>query len=450
MSNCQKWIIKNIIGILLFLTLPAWGAYEPAPVRVSENGKGSVLIFPFYTTENGWDTYINVLGGMDRYSLRSSPILHMKVRSPETGDVTDAFNIYLKKHENFRASISANAEGKFILRVAEGTCVIDGNRDITSAHYGGVGTEFALENSLGSIELYVTNNYLDFSDESEWKSDSDCSDFMNSWRSGSWASDSSSGVLSALEQPEMQGKANLVNVGKGLASEYLSTALVNTEIDLPHLKASNTILDLSQVKGGENTYGGGIQAVIGALEKHDISNEVVVLDEINAKTDWVITYPLAGYANYKPFEFISNGKTKYCDSFYATPKEGSPSVVSSRWAWPHAFVSFGNGVQSENFFYQDMVDFSSIPPAPEESISLNVCNAVNVLAFDSSESIVTNPTSEYLEYMNGVVVNPVSTVTWSYSSPYILGFRLTTFENGTLNGGNTLANYSLLSKHNYE
>ena len=448
MSNCHKWIIKNIIGTLLFLTFPAWGAYDPTPVKLSENGKGSVLIFPFYTTENGWDTYINVLGDTDRDSLGLSPILHMKVRSPETGEVTEAFNIYLKSYENFRASISANAEGKSVLRVAEGTCLIDGNKNIALAHYGGVGTEFVLENSLGSIELYVTNNYLDFYGESGWKKDSDCDDFVNSWMSGLWASDSSSGVLLSRGRPEMQGKANLVNVGKGLASEYLPTAFIDTEIDLPHLKASNTILDLSQVKGGESN-GGGIRAVIGALEEGDISNEVVVLDEINAKTDWVITYPLAGYANYKPFELTSNGKTKYCDSFYTTPKEGDPSVVSGRLASPHTFFSTGNGVQSNNFFFEDL-EFTPMPPPPEESISLNLCNAVNVLAFDSSRPIVTNPASEYVEHLNGVIVNPVSNVTWFHASPYILGFRLTTFENGTLNGGNTLANYSLLSKHNYE
>lgn len=428
-----------MLSLILLFTAKSLAADDS--MKITQDGVGEVLIFPFFTTQNGWDTYINVFRHSGRYPISSaSPLLHLKFRSAETGDVVKSLNAYVGSGNNFRFSLSKDEAGKVTLRVAEGLCVLDG------IGYGfGSGAQFDIPINTGSLEVYhLGGNDLALLPQPEESHCAEQADYL-----AGIEPDAEPVGQYDIRDDLIYGTANLMNVQQGLSAAYEATAITNTRMhallgsrDARSIHPLNTYINLSRVQGG-------IDALAKLMMAMHISNEVVVLDELNAQTDWVISYPLAGYKNHKPFSVLMDGRTKYCGTLGLPVEEGKVAVQQYLWIGDNSFIgSVGGGEVYDA--YKNYYDIGLLPDHPK--VAADLCHAVNVVSFDRP-SILQESGSILATRVDNVLPGPVtrSTLyhTGSYDQAPVLGFRLTSFKNGTLDNGNTLANYALLTPHRY-
>ncbi len=77
----MQWGVRiQFLAIFLWLT-----SFSSLAVELSQSKVGQqVLLFPFFTTDNGWDTYINL-------TLGEGDIVKVRVRSGEDGSEANSF-----------------------------------------------------------------------------------------------------------------------------------------------------------------------------------------------------------------------------------------------------------------------------------------------------------------------------------------------------------------------
>lgn len=435
--------LREIMLLLLilssFLKLPAQA------VSLSSSHQGEALIFPFYTSQKGWSSLITISG--------SASIMKIRFRNGDRGAAINGFNIYSFGNDTFRASVYSNSDGQTVLRVAEGGCVVAGN-----GASGGPGAEFDLDSSVGSIEAYsVTSTF-----EAPFEAFEDnCREFGKRWRQGGvWYPHPTVGLEERQSVPQLSGDLSLVQVEKGLASSYVAKALKGFQRKIPHTSPLDESPNLAETEAVAIMPDGmeirpesleGIDAVALVLSaglgwKGGVLNDVVILDTIGASTDWVISYPLDGYKNYRAHSATIDGEQRYCDSFGFPPEEGEPYGEGDGIA----VQSWGSG----KLYRSNLV--IEIDPPPPIKVSLDICHAVNIVRFEGRPSILADEGAANVVNLSGVLADPVSKLKWGVYDhfPYesriprpVMGFSLTEFINNNLNNGTVRANYSILKPH---
>ncbi|RVU30036.1 hypothetical protein [Neptunomonas marina] len=285
---------------------------------------------------------------------------------------------------------------------------------------------FDLPVDQGSVELYAIPASL----AERWEASLTCEEIAEQWQTRGAIVEE--GSFSDDGQAILGAEVTLINVARGLMSGYQATALRGLNLPAEHFHPTLNNYDLSRAEGG-------IAAVADALSVASLTNEVVQLKDINAATEWVVSYPLAGYMNHKPYTTDLGHTTQWCDSF---------GVYPTASAEPAASVQV-NQQQGVTALQPQDTEYSPARPA-------GLCHAVNVVGF-GAEPVLADAGAEnwvqaprtLVDLLNG----RASVLTWALpaerTQPRVpmLGFRLTTFENGTLDGGKVLANYSLLTPH---
>ncbi|RVU30037.1 hypothetical protein [Neptunomonas marina] len=407
---------------LLILTAPFVHA-----VNVSSNDRGEVLLFPLYTAQNGWDTYLNL--------FTQGGLVHIKFRSAQTGEVLDSFHIYGGAASTFRASLSTIAPGKTVMRVAEGQCVIGGQVGSEVLHQGGVGTDLPLSADIGFIEVFATGLAMNGMQPEYGRTGFSCAEYAANWATnGRWQTHPDADMDAAGYTAQIRGNVNLVSVTKGLSAVSTAVALAETGIQFSHQHPTKNQINLTQTVGG-------IQAVADALNVTGISNFVDSNDFTAADTQWVVTYPLAGYGYTKPY--VRDVET----SCGIAHNSNISSVTAELAHHTDVFVTNFTSVLNQS-----------------HSVSHGFCNAVNLYApvgqvssynsLSDSSSLITEGFSfsrtevgllklsfiqSQQNFGNGKTVGEIK-------HP-VLGFRLTTYVNGTLFGGKVLSNYMFLDAH---
>ncbi len=431
------------LGIVVLTTV--LGASWAQSVELMNNQPGEVLLFPFFTAENGWDTYINLsLAGP---SFQGGVAAKIRILDGVTGEVVKDFNIYPGRLENWRASISKDGELRTILRVEEGSCQVQ--EDLS---FGEAGTIIEIPSGVGMIEVYGIGHY--------GHRNTTCQDIAERWQpGGAWDTDPSLDIIPRPNDRSIMGEAYLVNVNEGLAVTYSATALADVFTDFEHTAPGSSSPNLSEAEPIAIIDGithqvvsdEGIDAVamVLSMNKEFLINDVVSAPSINARTEWVMSYPLARHRNYKPHDVLVDENIRHCEAFgRKSPGQGEPTVMAILDSTT-GVLAWGNG-QSNG------IEFS---PAPMFPFAAAFCNAVNVVGFlEDHDPILVENESPYISPPPGDMVgNESYTLRWG---PYphefpvgsgikrpALGFRITTFQNGTLDGGNTLANYATLRAH---
>lgn len=462
--------MKALITAGAFLITVSMLAHSPSSLAVSRvhNGAGSVLLFPFFTTENGHDTYINVsaLGVRDSGDTFFTPVLKVRFLDAETAEVVNSFNVYPDQSENWQAAITFDDNQQRVeLRLQEGSCMLDESLNILVG-----GDDAPINADVGMVEVYLMGLYVPDALGSD--ATSRCDAAAARWQvGGEWAVDALADIVGfdserVRTQALLLGEAWLVNVREGYSASYVPVTL-NKVFSVPvhehpeHLSPNLSEADPVITIDGEDVVPGsgeGIDAVAMAIalgEGSEMINDVVTSDTVQARTDWVISYPLDTYKNYKPFAIVDGDTTVYCEGFGdSAPTAGQPTVRafletsgSGVWSW---------GLGQTNYYSSP---FSPVPVLPQTA---TLCRPVNVVAFGGREPILVNPSSALLaEEPSPLAPSPYEgdslTLRWiPYPGEYpegsgirrpVVGFRLTTFLNGTLNQGNTLANYAVLRSH---
>lgn len=419
-----------------YLTLLATSSLAAA-VELREGQYGDVLLFPFYTVENNWDTYLNVAGAGSR-----GRVLVLRFRAGEDGREVRTLSVYSRRAEAFRASLSRDAAGNAQMTIAEGECVID-----EQLMPGGVGSSYAIEARTGLIEVYnVGQTYVD------------CAEALENWQPGGvWQTDPYEDIRNFGTEYEVGGELILVNVAEGLSASYPATVLGNFAEQMPHtlpgsaspnLADADPLLHYPESDPVSVPTAKGIDAVAQVIARNlvRLGNDVIVSPEIGARTDWVVTYPLQGYKNYKYFAIETGETTEYCENFGGGSLDGDEPVIVDALDGPYPLEAWSAGRSNL---------YAEFTPRLTLALAAGMCRAVNVVSFAGQAPILV-PESSALRTAPGLELEDVESYQLRWfplaQSPYyppILGFRLTTFQNGRLDGG-TLANYAILQAHRRE
>lgn len=421
-------------------------------VERNDAGKGQVLLFPFFTTENGWDTYLNIVLLSERYD----EVLKVRVLDGVDGAVVNTFNVYTKVGENWRAALGQVETKEPVLRVAEGSCVISGD-----GSFGGKGTDFPLNTATGLIEIYRVgvrdtrgrNALSDFS----------CQQLAQRWGVGGlWEADPMEGLDEVDSQPEIIGHFDLINVSLGLSSEQPAIGLRDFSPLVRHTAPNDTSPNLedaaptARLDTGEIVVpasGEGIDAIallLSTKEEGTITNDVVLSTDVAANTDWIVSFPLRGYREYGDYEVEIDGAMRMCNENEGTAE---PELYIER-RLTRIWSSWG-GVPG----FRGLIAFD---PTPTVRYSPILCYSVNVLTFGDNPPVLLAPES----ILHDIVgtggydwVFPSESFAVSYkftdgvSEPSandgrpVVAYRVTKFVNGALNGGGVLANYMFMRPH---
>lgn len=419
----------------VLLASPAWS------VSLDREGVGQVLLFPFYTVENGWDTYINV-------SIPPFPgrILRIRILEPVHGELLRSLTVYGRSGENLRAAITRREDEAIVLRTAEGGCIV-----ADDGAFGDTGTDFPLGTATGMLEVYLESGGLGRSVR-----DLTCEALAARWDEGGvWRSPggSTDGLVNTSDDDLISGQFSLVNVPQGLAAELPALGLRNFADAILHVapeSATPNLLDAAPVAtltSGEQVVpdsGEGIDAIALVLEDRTawITNEVITEPGINAATDWVISFPLTAYRLYRPNRFFFGEQERACSATNLSQGPNGPMVEAplGRSYW----FSWGSGDVA-----CDGCDIA-IDPTPTVPSPASLCNAVNVLSFGDPAPVLVPEGSPLLLNvpggLDGFYAFPNATAQLRVEGP-LLAFRATTFVNGTLEGGSVLANYMQMTLH---
>ena len=327
-----------------------------AQMYVNPEGTGEALIFPFYSAQNGNDTYISVVNTTSQTKAVKIRI----IESQESEEVLD-FNLYMSPQDHFSFAITADGAGAKMV-TADTSCTVPtiagGEQAFTDLLLMEDTQELgdaASREQVGYIEViemgqiirtdfteaiihvdgspvncdYVVNAWSVVDDEEgAWYADADAEDVgvnlgSNSVGTTGFALDWSGGGL--------YGVATVINVAEGTAFGYDAVAIENLVDDdnadntgsILHYAPGDTRPDFTDtaitttatvaINGEQRTYtnpdlltnASAHHTVSAVLMSDSISNDYVVDPAIAALTDWVVTMPTKSHYESVTFGWLA-------------------------------------------------------------------------------------------------------------------------------------------------
>ena len=384
--------MKKILPIAVLSALA--GVNGAQAVHVNPDGLGQVLLYPYYTTEGGQDTYVNLVN-------TTNEVKAVKVRFRESlnsAEVLD-FNLYLSPFDHWSAVITSGTDSDAAtITSADTSCTVPAA--LTAAAPGETGQTISFRNfeytadsedgldrtTEGYVEVIemgvVTDTDLAEAATHVSGVPDDCGALVSAWsQSGQWVLDAGDGV----DDPTggLYGYGVLINVAEGTDATYDAVSLDDFQTfinihaapgdSLPSLDSGNTFAD---VIDGNQVYlmdaDSSIDAVSAVLMHDTIANDFVLEPSIAAGTDWVITFPTKR-------NYVNNGVDLSGDLNPATPPFTDPWDPEFSSACEAIAITYYNreeaGVQPSD------LDFSPAPPGPD---AFALCAEANVVTFNSS------------------------------------------------------------------
>jgi hypothetical protein len=288
------------------------------------------------------------------------------------------------------------------------------------------------------------------------------------------------------------GSASIINVAEGTMFSYNATAidgfwpLGTTEHEnpgevTPNLASSDRTISNVFVNGEVETitWPDSIRAVNATLTLSQLMNEYNINAPIGAQTEWVLTFPTKRFhVDAAPGGFLTTGDSPI-PPFSETWTESEPYACDE--------LTFTFWDREEQVPTQEPGDPGGVgisPPGPitppEEDPAFQLCREANVIRFSNDESlpdqteILKEPIRfdgddvDELSYTNLNLPGAWNAgwVRFNFGADYqsetgfqdgttpvvveglpVIGFGVTTYSNGTLEGGNVLSNYGGTFQH---
>ena len=379
-------------------------------VSVNPDGLGQVLLYPYYTTESGQDTYINVVNTSDYVKA-------VKVRFKESLNSVEVldFNLYLSPKDHWSVTVTAGATDAdaAVIVTADTSCTVP--RSLSSKAVGSTGDIISFRSSLyagasagekengddrtkeGYVEIIEMGNVMDSGSTTMPNLataathtsgvPNDCAAVSAAWGSGgAWSSD----AQAYMSPPTggLYGYGVLINVNEGTDATYDAVALddfVDQQAPVsiharpgdsqPNLDSGSNFAELyynGQALEPEGTR--AIDAVSMVLMHNIIANDFVLEPTIAAGTDWVITFPTKR-------DYINNGVS-------GTPPNTTLNPATPPFTVPWN-ASTSSSCESIGLRYWDREETPEAPsdqdfsPAPPGA-TFALCAEANVMTFDGS------------------------------------------------------------------
>ncbi len=505
MVNQKSAFKSKPVAAAIGLAMGALVATNAQAVNVSSDGLGDVLLFPYYTVNNGYDTNINITNTSDNTVV-------FKIRFRESQNSRDArdFNVILSPYDVWNASITQSPDQDTArLVTADTTCTAgllpidlgNGRRAVDFTNYdyitsantssgpndqGPTGMDRAKEGHIEIIQMGVqlptnpgaASPDLVFAPGSVGENAQhvngvprDCNAVRNAFSAGNLAA-----TQAAFDEPlnVLKGSATLLKADEGKAISVEPTVLANfynpdlTGIDGADIGNFNNLIvspedqnpSLNQVSpanavvlsddGSNAVVGTGftapVDAVSAVLSRASVVNQYSVNPANNAATDWVVTFP-----------------TKY---FYVDEREAgvNPGVALAPFDAGTTFQE-GNGCASVEVAFRffdreedEQISVSNVgfSPAPPGVGANEICYETQVLTFDQS-NLLGSPLSANVPvgsagftkgWMDLVFTQAGDLVGGAtFTGLPVIGFSATTLENGT--AGDFMLNYGFSAQHGY-
>ena len=305
-----------------------FGVNGAQAVHVNSDGLGQTLIYPFYTTEGGQDTLINVVNTTDEFKAVKVRILE----SMNSDEVLD-FNLYLSPKDHWSAVITADTAGEgAVIRTADNSCTVpnrlsngetipfrnfeyQGNPPDTIAPGASLARtkegyveiiemgDIDIDNGVDTGEpppLDTVGALLEFAIKHNSAGvPGGCAILEVVWQGGPWASQGNFAMLPP--SGGLYGYGVIIDVQEGTDASYDAVALDDFSDNplhtfpgsvLPSLDSGTADFDvLDGVSVISGTADSGVDAVSATLMVSSIANDFVLEQAIAAGTDWVITFP---------------------------------------------------------------------------------------------------------------------------------------------------------------
>ncbi|MBU2887586.1 hypothetical protein KO507_17610 [Gilvimarinus agarilyticus] len=453
---------KKLLPLAMLAGL-AGAAGTAQAVHVNSDGLGEALIYPFYTVEEGQNTYVTVVNTTEEYKA-------VKVRFIEaenSAEVLD-FNLYLSPEDVWTGAIVPDGDGtKLITR--DNSCTApyiqrpdedgEGTDGVSFVDYefdGDGGTQTIDRTREGYIEIIEMGVITDGDIQDEIQHDSsgmpgDCDSMRARWLdsgrvstggfeeettgTGEWLADAQDGFAQYADLDEggststlggLYGYGVIINPAGGTNASYSAVALdevfgAEAQPLVDGGSASYTsqhadpgtvdpsfgdAYELAVVIDGSDatqyvTYDGW-DAVSAVFMHETVSNDFMLDSFVNGDTDWVISMPTKRVYvnNVVDAATGDDGATPWDDTLPRPP-------FTSEWdgnACEYVDLSAWDREEAITTLTGDL-DFSPRPPADDSSEEFEICKEVNVLSFGEGTALYPSERIQYgvpdLGYENG-------------------------------------------------
>ena len=458
-NNLTTAIVAGIAGV-------AGIASVSNAVNLNSDGVGQVLIYPYYTVNNGLDTLISVVNTTDETKAVKVRFLEGK-NSRECLD----FNLYMSPYDVWTAALTATTASAAIVGnhtgepsakiiTADTSCIVPNYISATGQEflpyafdlttgYDGLGRslERCTEGHFEMIEMGVLTNAADrnAADHGNNGVPGNCGLLEAHWVPGNaaakWCDDAcdiaggqgtngtgNPGTDISAPTGGLFGSASLINVNEGIDVAYNADAIESfvLNIDL-HTYPGNQNPDLSsgtadtsivfhQGNAISSTWqSDNIQAVSALYMHNNVYGEYVLSDSIGAATEWVVTFPTkfayvdslrSAFGNNPPYEPFTDkiGTGNGSNTFQNdTTQAACESYAIGLWDQEEQVTNTPGGV----------VPPSPLPPGVDPSVPL-FCWEANVVEFHNEA--VADPTepSDILGSLNTTHLVTQSSATPTY------------------------------------
>lgn len=462
---------KKLLSVAMLAALGV--ASSAQAVHVNPDGLGQVLLYPYYTVQNGFDTYVHIV------NTSATEAKAVKVRFLEgknSQEVLD-FNLYLSPNDEWTGVITRTATGAG-LASNDTSCIApaqlpklgEAPKEFRNYQYTSdsvKGTDRTREGYIEVIEMGVlAEPYAGYATHAATGPvpaalPANCAGI----RSAAIATGALNTDDLAVTEPTggIYGFASLINVTGGMKTSYDAVALDNfydgvlTTDDLhaapgdtnPSLNDVNTdadVLDGNVIVNSASSRG-AIDAVSMVLMHDMIMNDYAVDADRNSKTDWVITFPTKRF-------YINSAQTVDARA----PFENLWSTTASQACDPITLTYYDREEQYHTVTVDE--DFSPRPPTVVETHTL--CNEANTLTIKpygttddyaslfgasftkASFSLVSGYTAGWMRVaFNGTNASFEDATGNTYSGLPVIGFAAISNANNTMtvNDVNVLSNY---------
>lgn len=357
-------------------------------VHVNSDGLGQVLIYPYYTVQNGFDSYINLVNTTDQVKAVKVRFLEGK----NSQEVLD-FNLYLSPNDEWSGKVTTSASGGAKLESADTSCIAPaqikaGGEDFRNLQYQADSIKTVARTREGYVEVIEMGVVTD--DDSKvaathiggsatvTATPADCALIRTNAKSGGLFNGPKATNGIGAPTGGLYGFVTLINVNSGLKTTVDAVAVDNfftdtlpaTGLDL-HFAPGTTSPSLEDVNtDGEIIDGNAvltytsvnaIDNLSAILTRSNVYNDYSIDAGRDSKTDWVLTFPT---------------KRFYVNTATATPFTETWKTGTSTSCDPISIVYYDREERRHNVTIDE--DFSPKPDVQADTYSL--CNEVNTLS----------------------------------------------------------------------
>jgi len=386
---------KKLLSVAMLAAMGAAGSANA--VHVNPDGLGQVLIYPYYTVEGGFDTYVNVVN-------TTADAKAVKVRFLEgknSQEVLD-FNLYLSPYDVWTGAIVRTTNGA-MLTTSDASC--------TAPAIPAGGVEFrnyqyiadsinalsrTREGYIEIIEMGVLTNDADgnAATPDNWATyathvagvPANCAALRTAANPGGLLNTGATVGDVILPTGGLYGFNTLINVNRGIDTMVDAVAMDNffadgfdplNDLHAPPGDMNPSLNDVNTVarifNGGDliefTATTAGIDDLSAVIAHDAIMNDYMTVPGIQGMTDWVVTFPTKRF-------YVNPGTTD----------DVTPATTPFSWLWNRLAsrscetISISYWNREEGSLTAGDDDFSPRPPGTTSSL----CNEVNTVAFNAA------------------------------------------------------------------